>query len=230
LVVVKNAIATKLDLKLRSAGKSKTRALDGSAFKAGKAAGDRASFGKPVNNSGTSPGSAVRHEARHLELVHSAAADHPQDRHLALRPAEHRSRLQTPSRAGAGPVVWFNSVSSEEFHRLYGEQLGALDPRQILARIEAMAEGFKGAALLCYERTSWCHSGVGMVRARARAARSRIRARGLRLPSAAVSGLKTCQKLAGLKAEETSAFLALDRLRRKRALKSGVQTQVTGAQ
>ena len=53
LVVVKDAIVTrefaKLDLKLRSSGRSKTRAVDGGAFNAGRAAGDKASFGRPVN-------------------------------------------------------------------------------------------------------------------------------------------------------------------------------------
>ena len=57
LVVVKDAIVTrefeKLDIKLRSGGKSKTRAVDGGAFNAGRAAGDKASFGKPVNGGGT---------------------------------------------------------------------------------------------------------------------------------------------------------------------------------
>jgi hypothetical protein len=56
LVVVKDAIVTrefaKLDMKLRSGGRSKTRAVDGGAFNAGRAAGDRASFGKPVNGGG----------------------------------------------------------------------------------------------------------------------------------------------------------------------------------
>ena len=39
-------------MKLRSGGRSKTRAVDGGAFNAGRAAGDRASFGKPVNSGG----------------------------------------------------------------------------------------------------------------------------------------------------------------------------------
>jgi hypothetical protein len=56
LVVVKDAIVTrefaKLDMKLRSGGRSKTRAVDGGAFNTGRAAGDRASFGKPVNGGG----------------------------------------------------------------------------------------------------------------------------------------------------------------------------------
>ena len=56
LVVVKDAIVTrefeKLDIKLRSSGKSKTRAVDGGAFNTGRAAGDKASFGKPVNGGG----------------------------------------------------------------------------------------------------------------------------------------------------------------------------------
>ena len=56
LVVVKDAIVTrefaKLGMKLRSGGRSKTRAVDGGAFNAGRAAGDRASFGKPVNGGG----------------------------------------------------------------------------------------------------------------------------------------------------------------------------------
>ena len=51
--MVKNAIVTrelaKLNMKLRSGGRSKTRAVDGGAFNAGRAAGDTASFGRPVN-------------------------------------------------------------------------------------------------------------------------------------------------------------------------------------
>jgi len=56
LVIVKNAIVTrefaKLDMKLRSCGRSKTHAVDGGAFNAGRAAGDNASFGRPVNGGG----------------------------------------------------------------------------------------------------------------------------------------------------------------------------------
>jgi hypothetical protein len=56
LVVIKNVIVTrefaKLNMKLRSGGRSKTRAVDGGAFNAGRAAGDKASFGRPVNGGG----------------------------------------------------------------------------------------------------------------------------------------------------------------------------------
>jgi hypothetical protein len=56
LVIVKNAIVTrefaKLNMKLRSGGRSKTRAVDGSAFNAGRAVGDKASFGRPVHGGG----------------------------------------------------------------------------------------------------------------------------------------------------------------------------------
>ena len=57
LVVVKDAIVVnrefeKLDIKLGGGGRSKTRAVDGGAFNAGRAAGDKASFGKPVNGGG----------------------------------------------------------------------------------------------------------------------------------------------------------------------------------
>ena len=56
LVVIKNVIVTrefaKLNMKLRSGGRSKTRAVDGGAFNAGRAAGDKASFGRPVHGGG----------------------------------------------------------------------------------------------------------------------------------------------------------------------------------
>jgi hypothetical protein len=58
LVVVKNAIVqrefAKLGMKLRSASGSRAMVKDNGAYGAGRAAGDRASFGRPVNGPGGS--------------------------------------------------------------------------------------------------------------------------------------------------------------------------------
>lgn len=56
LVVVKGALVERafraLDMKLRSGGSSYTQSRDGGSYAAGQAAGDRASFGRPVNGGG----------------------------------------------------------------------------------------------------------------------------------------------------------------------------------
>lgn len=61
------------------------------------------------------------------------------------------------------PGSWFKSVSPEEYHRRFMAQLAALDPAEIVAKIEALSPGKEGAALLCYEApgkpADWCHRG-----------------------------------------------------------------------
>lgn len=61
------------------------------------------------------------------------------------------------------PGPWFNSVSPEEYQRRFDAQLAALDPNQVLAKIETLAAG-KDVALLCYEDprkpADWCHRGL----------------------------------------------------------------------
>ena len=59
------------------------------------------------------------------------------------------------------PGSWFNSVSREEYERLYAQQLGQLNPRQVAADLHALA-GDAEPVLLCWERppfteTNWCH-------------------------------------------------------------------------
>jgi Domain of unknown function DUF488 len=55
------------------------------------------------------------------------------------------------------PGPWFNSVTPEEFHRRYMAQLHGLDAQAIVDRIGEMAVGYEAAALVCYERSGWCH-------------------------------------------------------------------------
>ena len=59
------------------------------------------------------------------------------------------------------PGTWFNSVPRPEYERLYAAQLVALDPKQVVADLTALAGGHE-PVLLCYERppfteTNWCH-------------------------------------------------------------------------
>jgi hypothetical protein len=59
------------------------------------------------------------------------------------------------------PGAWFNSVTREEYERLYAEQLSKLDPAQTKADLEKLAGGAE-PVLLCYEKppftdTNWCH-------------------------------------------------------------------------
>lgn len=60
------------------------------------------------------------------------------------------------------PGPWFNSVSREEYLRLYmGEVLEPLDPAQVVADLKALA-GRAWPHLLCWEKppftdTNWCH-------------------------------------------------------------------------
>ncbi|MFM1814065.1 MAG: hypothetical protein RLZ98_760, partial [Pseudomonadota bacterium] len=59
------------------------------------------------------------------------------------------------------PGPWFNSVTEDEYRRRYMAQLHALDARQVVADLEALAAG-RIPALLCYERPDdgyFCHRG-----------------------------------------------------------------------
>lgn len=60
------------------------------------------------------------------------------------------------------PGPWFNSVSFEEYQRLYRAQLDQLDPDKVLAELTELAKGRPVVALLCFERPPWsetnfCH-------------------------------------------------------------------------
>lgn len=59
------------------------------------------------------------------------------------------------------PGPWFNSVSREEYERLYAQQLAQLDPERVAANLQVLA-GEAEPVLLCWERppftdTNWCH-------------------------------------------------------------------------
>jgi hypothetical protein len=58
------------------------------------------------------------------------------------------------------PGPWFNSVSAEEYIRLYAaEILAPLDPQQVVDELHAIAGG-RVPVLCCWERVgcgSWCH-------------------------------------------------------------------------
>jgi hypothetical protein len=60
------------------------------------------------------------------------------------------------------PGKWFNTAPEDEYRRLYfGEILGKLDPRQVVADLEDLAGGAE-PVLLCWEKPpltakNWCH-------------------------------------------------------------------------
>lgn len=59
------------------------------------------------------------------------------------------------------PGPWFNSATREEYERLYGAQLAALDAQKVHDELHALHPGIE-PVLLCYERppftdTNWCH-------------------------------------------------------------------------
>jgi hypothetical protein len=64
--------------------------------------------------------------------------------------------------APLAPGPWFNKVPEDEYRRRYfGEILGPLDPRAVVADLERLAGGAE-PVLLCWERppftaTNWCH-------------------------------------------------------------------------
>ena len=75
----------------------------------------------------------------------------------------------SPRRAPAGyriyktlaPGPWFNSVSRDEYIRLFAEQLAALDPGKVMTELKALA-GDAEPVLMCWEvppwtENNWCH-------------------------------------------------------------------------
>ena len=58
------------------------------------------------------------------------------------------------------PGPWFNSVSAEEYHRLYHDEiLGQLHPRVVAEELTAMARD-RVPVLTCFEQSGrglWCH-------------------------------------------------------------------------
>jgi len=59
------------------------------------------------------------------------------------------------------PGPWFNSVTRQEYERLYAEQLALLDPKAVHDKLHELAGGAE-PVLLCYEKppfteTNWCH-------------------------------------------------------------------------
>lgn len=59
------------------------------------------------------------------------------------------------------PGDWFNSVPEDVYRRLYFEQLGLLNPQEVVAKLNELAGGHE-PVLLCYEKppftaTNWCH-------------------------------------------------------------------------
>jgi hypothetical protein len=61
------------------------------------------------------------------------------------------------------PGRWFKTASTEEYVRLYSEQLRNLDAAQVVRDLEEMAGGLI-PVLLCFEPpepgTKWCHRGL----------------------------------------------------------------------
>jgi hypothetical protein len=61
------------------------------------------------------------------------------------------------------PGAWFNSSTSADYLKLYGEILARLDPREVADSLLTLAPG-KVPVMLCYEApasiregTTWCH-------------------------------------------------------------------------
>jgi hypothetical protein len=72
-----------------------------------------------------------------------------------------RGKKAIPSYRALAPGPWFNSVSRDEYERLYAAQLAALDPEQVATDLKALA-GDAEPVLLCFEKppfteTNWCH-------------------------------------------------------------------------
>lgn len=73
-------------------------------------------------------------------------------------PKGHRD---LPTLRELAPGEWFRSVTVDQYADLYVTQLAALDPRDIVRKIEDLAAG-RPAALLCWERPhddQFCHRG-----------------------------------------------------------------------
>jgi hypothetical protein len=59
------------------------------------------------------------------------------------------------------PGPWFNSVSKDEYERLFAEQLAKLDARKVWEDLHRLAGG-RDPVLMCFEvppftETNWCH-------------------------------------------------------------------------
>jgi hypothetical protein len=91
-------------------------------------------------------------------VVHYAAGGLRADRHLEGH-AKGPIRLSPLSGIGAG--AWFRSVGTEEFVKLYTDEiLAPLDPHRVVNELVELALG-RVPALLCYEASApgpdWCH-------------------------------------------------------------------------
>lgn len=66
-----------------------------------------------------------------------------------------------PTLRALAPGKWFRDVTIDQYADLYFTQLAALDPREILLKIEDFGAG-RPVALLCWERphdSQFCHRG-----------------------------------------------------------------------
>ena len=76
---------------------------------------------------------------------------------VAPRSAAAGFRIYKP----LAPGPWFNSVSRQEYERLYAAQLAELNPRVVVDALQKLA-GEHEPVLLCYAKppfteTNWCH-------------------------------------------------------------------------
>lgn len=60
------------------------------------------------------------------------------------------------------PGPWFNSVTREEYERLFAAQLAQLDPHEVWHTLHQLAGPATEPVLLCWERPpfherNWCH-------------------------------------------------------------------------
>lgn len=118
-------------------------------------------------NSAKTSQDATRSASSSLRIVTSAWS-------VALDPTEYCrvgiSRGAPRRQAGyrrysaLAPGSWFRDLSADEFrHRYCNEILSPLDPKRVIADLEAMANG-RTVALLCFEpptpESPWCHRGL----------------------------------------------------------------------
>ena len=72
-----------------------------------------------------------------------------------------RGMHAAPKIMALAPGPWFRTASTERYRALYAAQLFALDAAEIVAQIDARAQG-QIPVLCCYERHGsgdWCHRG-----------------------------------------------------------------------
>lgn len=97
----------------------------------------------------------------HIPMTASWSTELP-DSHARIGISRGRPRRQSGYRVYSPlvPGVWWNKVGLTEFHALYMEQLGRLDPKEVLRDVRNLA-GDRIPTLLCYERLSdpeaYCH-------------------------------------------------------------------------